>query len=188
MALGNTPSKTVALPLVQQLLLGWPLHSYRVAKQLLARYGPPHQASSAALLWNYNDPWEKTIVWRTGSRHTFVTPHWDVIEQRISYKVPAAAVPELAAYSSNIRVDRVRGELAVYCGSEGDNFLLMNLAHKIIIGFMTGAEAKQRHGEIMNGNRLHWPEPYMEELQFTIARPGYGVDESAERQVSVTAA
>jgi hypothetical protein len=91
-------------------------------------------------------------------------------------------IAELARYSSSLEVDYRRGELRVCCATEADNFLVMNLAHEIILGFITAEEAVQKHADILNGNRLHWPEAFMEGLQFPLMRSGYGVDESAERQ------
>ncbi len=158
----------------------WPWVSTKIAHQLVTTYGLPHEATDGMLLWHYNDPWKRTILWRDGVYHNFPRSHLDLLEQTIDYRVPLDKIGQLMMYDGSLFIARTRGELSVCCGSEFMNFLVMNLAHEIIIGRLSPEQARIRHREVASGMRLHWPEPYTERLTFTIPTVGYGSGESDE--------
>lgn len=130
------------------------------------------------LVWYYNDPWKRTILWREGVYHDFPRPHIDILEQTVEYRVPLDKVQDLARYNSSLSVHRTRAEMTVLCSSEQMNFLTVNLAHEIIIGHMQAQQAQVRHREVVAGLKLHWPEPFTEGLTFEVVRRGYGAGES----------
>lgn len=179
------PIETVDLQTVESLLHTWPLPVSLVAHQLVKKYGLPHEATRAYLVWYYNDPWERTMLWREGLKHTFPKPHADILEQTIVYTVPSDRLAEVQAYNSHLIINRTRGQMTSICNSEATNFLVMNLAHEIALGAISAKEAQRRHREILAGHRLHWPESYMEGLQFEIVPTTYGVNESNDTPVPV---
>ena len=65
-AIGRTARTTEPMPLypmaVQQMIAGWQSKPQEVARQVLAKYGLPHEATPMRLIWH-----------RTGPRKVFVT-------------------------------------------------------------------------------------------------------------------
>lgn len=180
---GFSPMKTLDRGRVSTFLRGWPIPSREQAIMLIKKYGLPHEASDRYVLWHYNNPWLRTVVWRTGYIHTFPKTHTDIVEQTLNYDVPVRQVSGLLLYNGSIIVNQTRAELSVCCGDEAMNFLAMNLAHEILLGIISPQEAWQRHKEMIAGSRLNWPEAYMEELQFMVVPVGYGVNESGQRRL-----
>lgn len=180
----HEPMKTVES--IDHVVSNWPWASAKIAKDMTARYGLPHEATDSMLIWHYNDPWLKTIVWRDGVHHGFPRSHLDLVEQTLAYRVPMDKVQLLAEYNGSITVNRTKGELIVCCANEAMSLLTMNLAHEIIIGHTTPQQARIRHKEMVAALRLMWPEPYTQALQFTVVRGGYGTGESDESVASYT--
>lgn len=158
----------------------WPWLSAGVAREMVERYGLPHEATPSMLVWQYNYPWKRTLLWREGAYHGFPRPHLDILEQTVEYRVPLQKIHELALYNPSLSVNQTRGEMVVCCSNEAMNFLTVNLAHEIIIGHMSPSQAKIRHREVVAGMKLHWPEPFTEGLTFEVVRRGYGAGESDE--------
>lgn len=175
---GLAPIKTIDS--IDPIVGRWPWASARIVTEMVATYGLPHEATENMLLWHYNDPWKRTVVWRDGVHHNFPRSHLDLLEQTLDYRVPLDKIGQLATYNGSLVVARTRGELSVCCGSQMMNFLVMNLAHEIIIGRLTPEQARLRQREVASGMRLHWPEPLTEGLTFTLPTVGYGSGESDE--------
>lgn len=160
------------------IIKSWPWLSASVAREMSEKYGLPHEATPSMLVWYFNDPWKRTVVWKDGAYHYFPRPHLDVLEQTIEYRVPLGKVHDLALYNSSLSVNGTRAEMVTSCSSEQLNFLTINLAHEIIIGHLSPAQAKIRHREVVAGLKLHWPEPMTEKLTFQVVTRGYGAGES----------
>src|SRR5438094_726268 len=47
---------------VDRILIEWPDANAEVARQMLAKYGLPNEATHTKLFWERNDPWKRTIV------------------------------------------------------------------------------------------------------------------------------
>ncbi|MBI3255863.1 MAG: hypothetical protein HYZ63_02735 [Candidatus Andersenbacteria bacterium] len=165
---------------IDEIIEGWPWLSARVAQEMVETYGLPHKATASMLVWYYNHPWKRTILWKEGVYHGFPRPHLDILEQTLEYRVPFQKIPELALYNSSLSINQARGEITISCSNEAMNFLTVNLAHEIIIGHLRPAQAKGRHREVVAGLKLHWPEPFTEGLTFEVVRRGYGAGESDE--------
>jgi hypothetical protein len=175
---GLAPIKTIDT--IDPILDRWPSASAKLAKDMLGVYGLPHEATSSMLVWHYNDPWKRTILWRDGVHHSFPRSHLDLLEQTLDYRIPLEKIGQLGMYNGSVVVARTRGEISVCCGSQMMNFLVMNLTHEIIIGRLTPEQARIRHREVISGMRLHWPEPYTQGLTFSLPAVGYGTGESDE--------
>lgn len=154
---------------IGHIIRTWPTASRRLARTLVDRYGMPHEATDSMLVWHYNSPWKRTVLYRDGVPHNFPRPHTDQLEQTIEYRVLPEKCSELASFDGSIMVDRTRGELSVHCDSEEANILLLNLAHEIVIGNKTVPEARKVAAQAAKGYRLGWPEPYAKQLQFSTA-------------------
>jgi hypothetical protein len=74
---------------------------------------------------------------------------------------------KLADFDGSVTVSRTRGLLSARCHDEEANHLAANLAHDIIIGKATVAQARQAYVDTMLAYREHKATPYMSKLQFT---------------------
>jgi len=145
----------------------WSRGARRVAREIERRYDLPHEATDSMLVWYYSGLWKRTVVHREGVLHQFPVLHRDYLEQTIDYRVPAEKFSELAAFNGSVIVDRTRGELTARCSSEEANFLLINLAHDIVLGKRTPEEARRMCAGMATALRMKWPMPYTSDLLFT---------------------
>ena len=130
---------------VARITADWPEAAKAAAADMLRKYGPPQEATDRLLIWRDNGPWKRTVVHRNGADHAFATPHKDVLEQVVEYKVPLNFFNALAVYNGSVLADRTRGELTAHCDRETTNFLALNLAHDIIRGRLTAEQAREAH-------------------------------------------
>lgn len=166
---------------IQHIVSSWPSRSRKSAQALIDRYGMPHEGMDSMLVWYYNSPWKRTILYRDESTHNFPKPHHDILRQVISYRVPPSKASELTIFNGSVLVDRTRGELTAYCGSERMNILLLNLAYEIIIGEKTSDQARKALIELMGTLRFHWMDSQPAELIFEPANIGYqGANDTAD--------
>jgi hypothetical protein len=100
------------------------------------------------------------------TKHSFPIEHTDMLEQCISYKVPANKMSDLGRFDGSLTFDRTQGLMCARCDKEGNNLLALNLANDIVTGKKTVEEARKAYGDIvkekMNGGN---PE-YMQKLTF----------------------
>lgn len=183
MANGHQP--LVMVKSIDQVIAHWPWASAKAAREVVKKYGMPHEATNSCLIWHYNNPWRRTIVWRDGVYHNFPRSHLDVLEQTLSYHVPADKISLLSSYNGSIMVNRTRGEITFCCANEQMNFLAANLSYQICIGQLTDDQARERHAEMIQALRLNWPEPDTEGLQFEVIPAAYGTEESDESRMMV---
>ena len=130
---------------VARITADWPEAAKAAAADMLRKYGPPQEATDRLLIWRDNGPWKRTVVHRNGADHAFATPHKDVLEQVVEYKVPLNFFNALSVYNGSVLADRTRGELTAHCDRETTNFLALNLAHDIIRGRLTAEQAREAH-------------------------------------------
>jgi hypothetical protein len=150
---------------VAEITKDWPEPAKAAAADMLRKYGPPQEATARLLVWRDNGPWKRTIVHRDGADHAFATPHKDVLEQVVEYKVPLNFFNALAVYNGSVLADRTRGELTAHCDKESTNFLALNLAHDIIRGRLTAEQAREAHTkalqELMAGKNPDYTQKLM---------------------------
>ncbi|MDQ2945768.1 MAG: hypothetical protein M3Y27_07475, partial [Acidobacteriota bacterium] len=111
-------------------------------------------------------PWKQIVASKVATPHSFPFPHGDIVENFIEYKVPLDSYSKLANFDGSITVSRTRGLLSARCHDEEANRLAVNLAHDIITGKASVAEARQTYVDTMLAFREHKPTPYMSEVQF----------------------
>jgi len=130
-----------------RMLDGWSPASREAYTFMTGKYGPPAEMTTTMAMWNRTGPWKRTIIMKDAIQHNFPGPHSDVMEQVIDYRVPPDMADELAMYDGSVIVERTKGELSARCDKEGANFLALNLAHEIVTGRRTVADARKMYGE-----------------------------------------
>jgi hypothetical protein len=156
---------------VEQMIAGWKSKPQEVARTMLAKYGLPHEATPMRLIWHHTGPWKRTEVINEEIPHNFPKPHMDMLLQSIDYPVPPDKFDELAAYDGSVIAERTKGELAARCDMEEANFLALNLAHDIVTGIRSVAQARQFYAEVMQEKR---PTEYLQGLRFQVPRTAQG--------------
>lgn len=160
----------------------WGKESTHVLTEMEKRYGPPQEQTPHMAVWYYNGPWKRSVVYRDPVSHRFPKPHYDILSQTVEYPVPIDKVQALAEFDGSLVVDRTKGELTAHCGNEEMNRALLNLAHDVVIGKRTPANAREGLAEIYRALRLNWPEEYASALHFSKFDPLY---EARDPDVSV---
>jgi hypothetical protein len=127
----------------------WPLESKRAAQEIYTRYGKPDVESRDLLIWNKRGRWDKIAVSRIGVLHRFPFEHYDVLEQTISYKVPAEKLHDLIMFDGSLLIDRTRGTVSVRCDRESSNMLVLNLAHDVATGKRSATEARLAYTKVI---------------------------------------
>ena len=113
---------------------------------MLRKYGAAQEATATHLRWQDNRPWVRTVVHKAAVEHDFPAKHMDVLEQVVPYRVPLNFFEALAAFNGSVVADRTRGELSAHCDREETNILALNLAHDIVRGQKTVAQAREAMG------------------------------------------
>lgn len=134
---------------------------------LINKYGFPHEATKSRIIWYYNDPWKRTIVYRDAVPHNMPTPHPDYLEQTIDYKVPVECFDELAQFDGSLYIDRTAGEASAKCDQEAANFMALNLMNDIVTGKRNVEDARRFAAKIEKGLRFQGQSsPYFEGFLF----------------------
>lgn len=153
-------------------LAEWPEVSRQAAQKMVEKYGQPQGVTPTQLTWKDQDPWKAIIIYRDPVPHHFPKEHEDVLEQVISYRVPAEKFDELAEFDGSVIAERTKGTLAARCDKEPMNFLALNLAHDIVTDKASVEEARQKYAEVVAAFMKGDKHPYTEELQFHVAARG----------------
>jgi hypothetical protein len=155
-------------------MAGWSQASRDAAAEMRRKYGAPNEVTATTMVWHNNGPWKRTTISRDEIPHSFPMPHPDVMEQTINYRVPPALFDDLAQYDGSVIVERTKGEMSARCDKEGANLLALNLAHEIVTGKRTVAEARRMYVEQIMAMKAGRPAPYTERLMFQ--PPANGMD------------
>jgi hypothetical protein len=134
---------TVELADVEQIIAGWPQAQQNVARQMLAKYGPPPtRPSPPGCSGTPTHPWKRTELTSDAVVHHWPAPHTDFLTQYPNYRVPPELTHLVAMFDGSILVDRTRGEVAARCDSEAANVLGMNMVHELVTGKRSVEEAR----------------------------------------------
>jgi hypothetical protein len=159
-----SPEAKLDTAAAEEITRDWPGASKAVAKEMLQKYGAPQEATPTMLIWRSNGPWKRTIVHKEGIEHAFPTPHRDVLEQTVEYKVPLNFYNALASYNGSLIADRTRGELTAFCDSEATNMLSLNLAQDILRGRITAEQAREAYAQALRELQAGKPPETMQTL------------------------
>jgi hypothetical protein len=154
------------------VIASWAEAPRNVVETVIAKYGLPNEATESRLIWYETGPFKRTVVYRDEIPHNFPSPHTDLLEQYIDYRVPIEKVDDLAAFDGSIVVDRTRGEVSARCDKQAMNYLALNLMHEIVVGHMDVKKARRTYAENAVGYVMSRPAPYTERLLFQPARGG----------------
>ena len=140
---------------------------------MIEKYGQPNGVTPDMLVWKNNGPWKRTIVSRDTVPHNFPTPHPDLLEQFINYKVPVDKYDDMAAYDGSVILERTKGEMSARCDDEGANFLAINLANDVATGKRTTEQARAYYtNAIKTFKETGVMDPYMKGFVFSVPTGG----------------
>ncbi|MFN2632659.1 MAG: hypothetical protein ABR610_04505 [Thermoanaerobaculia bacterium] len=149
-----------------KMVEGWPKAAQEAAAFMTGKYGAPAAATPDMLVWGKAGPWKRTVIYKVEHPHEFPAHHTDVMQQWIDYKAAPEKYSDLAAYDGSVVVERTSGEISARCDKEGANFLALNLAHEIVIGKRSVADARKMYGDQIAAMKAKQPAPYTEKLLF----------------------
>lgn len=157
---------------VERIIDGWPAAQKNIAKQMLAKYGMPNEATPTKLFWYRNGPWKRTVLTSEVVVHNWPTIHSDFLTQVIDYRVPPEKFDDIAEFDGSILLDRTKGEVSARCDSEAANVLGINMVHEIVTGKRTVEEARTISTENTVAYNLGRAAPYAESLLFEVPNGG----------------
>jgi hypothetical protein len=155
---------------VHQLINAWPAKCKQVALWMVEHHGPPNEATLTHLVWHKNGPWKWSIVYSDEVPHNFPVKHTDMLDQGIDYKVPADKMDELAEFDGAVTVRITKGEMAAMCDKEANNFLAINLAHEIVTGKRTVAEARDFQTKVIKASLKGETHDYLQKFVFELPK------------------
>ncbi len=91
---------------IEQFISGWKSKPQELARQMIAKYGQPNEATAMRLVWHNNGPWKRTELVNEEIPHNFSKPHTDMLYQTINYRVPPDKAGDLAKYDGSVIVER----------------------------------------------------------------------------------
>lgn len=127
---------------IENMLAGWPAKQRETAALMISKYGQPTVMGDRLLVWYGTGPFVHTILARDEVPHAFPMAHADYLTQTVKHRVPADKLDELFEYDGSVWYHRTRGELSAQCDVEEMNYLALNLAHDVITGKRTAADAR----------------------------------------------
>ncbi len=129
-------------PTASKMIAAWPAKQRETAALMIAKYGEPSVTGDRMLAWYGTGPFVKTAITRDEVPHNFPMAHIDYLTQTVKHRVPADKMADLYAYDGSVYYHRTRGELSAQCDVEEMNLLALNLAHDVITGKRTPADAR----------------------------------------------
>lgn len=155
------------MPIMMGEVNSWPEASKMAVEEITGLYGKPDGVTSDELIWLNKGVWKKISINKSETKHSFPIEHTDMMETTISYKVPDNKMDELGQFDGSITFDRTQGTLSARCDKEGNNFLALNLAHDIITGKKSVAQARTVYGDIVKEKMNGGNPVYMQKLSFS---------------------
>jgi hypothetical protein len=159
---------------VAAIVKTWPKVSRQTAIVMINKYGLPNEASETRMIWHNNGPWRRSVIYAEEIEHRFPTPHRDVLEQYIPYRVPVEKFNELGLFDGSVRIDRTKGEMSARCEGEEANFLALNLANEIVQGRKDAEAARLEYGEAIKARQEGHPPEIMQRLMFAVTSDNTG--------------
>lgn len=171
---------TDATAWVHKHLDGWPEKTRKLAAQLVTKYGHPAEVSKQRLTWYDNGPWKRTTLYKEEIQHNFASPHKDILEQTVNYRVPLDKLADLARFDGSIVPSRTRGEISSTSDSEDINFLALNVANDIVTGERNMEQALAYYAQIVRAKMIREPEAYLQKLKFETPKTNAGTADPGE--------
>ena len=128
------------LSAAQSTIASWPGFSGISAAIMIDEYGPPDRIEADRLVWNDKGFCKRLIAWNV---KPYAGTGAEDIESIVAYPVPPESRAALAQFSSQLQVAVNGTELSARSTTPNLNFLLLNLAHEVIAGNKTPAQARE---------------------------------------------
>lgn len=154
----------------ESIILLWPAYSYRLARQMIAKYGQPAEATDHSLVWRDNGPWGRTTVYRIAPGEPLLWKKRGRLEQSVAYRVPKHRLDALARFDPELAADATEGRITARSDDEGDNFLAVNLADEVLRGHRTPREARSFRLNAVRLREAGKASPYFDRLLFGSGR------------------
>lgn len=151
---------------IKKLVATYPPRPRLAAQEMIAKYGPPQEASSETLIWHKAGPYKRIMVTRMEVPHDFPKPHMDYLEHTVEYNVPLDKTDDLIEFDGSMTINRTAGELSARCDLEGHNILTLNLANDIVTGKTDVKQARTSFSENVIQDMMGKHPSYVETLQF----------------------
>lgn len=161
------PSSTGNTQDLQSMIKAWPAKPKEQVLLMQKTYGEPEIISEHLIVWKNTGPFKFTKIMDKEIPHDFPVVHTDFMEQGLDLKVPADKVGPLAEYDGSVIVDRTKGCISARCDVQAHNTLALNLAHDIISGKRSPAEARNEFAMTVAKEKAGKSDPYLEKLQFS---------------------
>jgi hypothetical protein len=163
---GTTETTAGAFRSWQQVTRNWPVDSKSAVLEMTDKYGAPDEVTLSQLVWNQRGPWKKSIVSRDPIHHEWPSPHEDVLEQVIDYRVPPEKLSDIGRFDGSVMVERTKGEVSARCGGESANFLALNLTRDLVDGTRSVDDARHFYEVTMKAYKAGQKSEYMTSLRF----------------------
>lgn len=151
-----------------EMIASWPVKQRELAMQMIEKYGQPSVDGDRMVAWFGSGPFVKTVIVRDEVAHNFPMQHVDFLTQTVKHRVPADRLAALNEYDGSVWYHRTRGELSAQCDVEEMNVLALNLAHDVIIGKRSPADARAFYAKTaMAFKQGDKSSPYVAGLMFT---------------------
>lgn len=150
----------------ESIILLWPAFSYRLARQMISKYGQPAEAGDHSLIWRDNAPWKRTVVHRAPPGGGVLQRNRGRLEQSVAYKVPEAKLGLLSRFDKDIEGDAKAGLLTARSDDESLNYLALNLADEVLRGQRTPRDAEGFRRIVLRLRDAGKTSPYLEKLLF----------------------
>lgn len=161
------------------LTSGWPDSSITAAKDMIEKYGDPHETTSESLIWRNVAPFKEIIVHKEVYSHKFPLLHQNALEHVVDYRAPVGKIDDVWRYNGSIVLNQTKGEMSSFADNEAMNILALNLAHQVMTGKMSADAARVTFGKetmnYMNGQRTANTEVLAFGSQFNTADPGVSI-------------
>lgn len=154
----NETDEAVRTP--RTIVRNWPERPRLAALALIEKYGAPQIASTDALSWVGNAPWDDTTVRRGADLG-------GSIQQSVHYPVSLPKLAEINKIGGRIEYDSSSQQLSSTADAEGLNFLALNLADEVLSGKRTSAQASELYRRTRELTAAGKSSPYTSALLFT---------------------
>jgi hypothetical protein len=161
----------LSLQNLQKHVAGWPEASKQAMRLMVDKYGQPDETTATQLVWHDAKPWKRVIVHAHEVQHNFPRPHFDVLEQVVSYRPAVNKFDDLAAFDGSLSLDRTAGELTSRCDREEINTLAINVANEIATGQRTVEDGRRFAAQTAAAFMAGESNDYTQKLLFTPPAP-----------------
>jgi hypothetical protein len=132
---------------VTALISQWPEASRAAVAKTIDKYGLPDGMTDELMVWSDAGHFKRILVYREEVPHNFPMEHKDVLQQFVSYEIPAGKADDVLRFTGSVILDRTAGEMSARCDREEMNVVALNLADQVLQGQMPPEQARLEYGQ-----------------------------------------